>query len=402
MTEARKPTIRVTGELSPVLYSILPSGKAQARAFITLDSGEFRRFSKSAATEELALKLMLEEAERRSTGASGKLTGASTVAEACELWLSEKRRSQTVEVSTIETYQHSVRTVVLPACGGVTLREMDAGRCDRIIQLTLETRSQSAAKKLRGVLHQVFGLAIRHGAATHNPVRDVQRLPGAEKRESSLTTEQIIQIRVLLATWTRPYGPKPDGKKLEDAMDIMLGTSARVGETMALRRCDVDVESGTPSILIASTLTQTKTDGLKRKKTPKKSRQTRRLSIPDFTVAAIRRRLDLAGPEETAFLFATKTGAAYSVSNFERLMSGFKNDHINELQSMGIDTEEFSPHLFRRTAATTVEREFGISMASRMLGHANENITRNSYVVSAEDVDPRTAEAMNKFIGKRG
>jgi integrase len=184
-------------------------------------------------------------------------------------------------------------------------------------------------------------------------------------------------------------------------MDIMLGTSARIGETMALRRCDVDVDSDAPSILIASTLTQTTAEGLKRKDGPKKTRQIRRVAIPAFTATAIRRRLALAGPDGNDFLFATKTGAAYSVSNFERLIGSFKKDHVNELQDMGIDTEEFSPHLFRRTAATTIEREYGISMASRMLGHANENITRNAYVVSAEMVDPLTAAAMDLHFGQR-
>jgi len=397
MTE---PT-RKTGELGPVTYDRLPSGRIRARARITLDSGEERRVSKSATTEELALTLIIEESSKLSTGAVADLTPRSTVAEACELWLKEKRRSQTVTVSTMETYEASVRTVVLPACGAVTLGEMTAGRCDRIIQRVLETRSPSAAKKLRGILRMVLGLAIRHGALTSNPVREVQRLPGTVKRESSLTTEQIVGIRVLLANWTRPYGPRPDSKRLEDGMDIMLGTSARVGETMSLRRCDVDIDSDAPSILIASTLTQTKAEGLKRKNSPKKSRQTRRVSIPAFTVAAIRRRLDEAGPDGTAFLFATKSGAAYSVSNFERLIRSFREDHLDELRKMGVDIEEFTPHLFRRTAATTIERGYGISMASRMLGHASENITRNSYVVSAEAVDPRTAAAMDKFVGKR-
>jgi integrase len=163
----------------------------------------------------------------------------------------------------------------------------------------------------------------------------------------------------------------------------------------------VDIDSDRPSILIASTLTQTKAEGLVRKKSPKKQRQVRRVAIPAFTVVAIRRRLALAGPDGNDFLFATKTGAAYSVSNFERLIRSFREDHLEELQTMGVDTEEFTPHLFRRTAATTVERTYGISLASRMLGHANENITRNSYVVSAEMVDPLTAVAMDLHFGQR-
>jgi hypothetical protein len=76
MNKTRKPIVRVPRELSEVFYALLPSERVQARASIELDSSKYKRFSKSALIGGLALKLLLEEAERRSTGASGKLKGA--------------------------------------------------------------------------------------------------------------------------------------------------------------------------------------------------------------------------------------------------------------------------------------------------------------------------------------
>jgi hypothetical protein len=43
-----------------------------------------------------------------------------------------------------------------------------------------------------------------------------------------------------------------------------------------------------------------------------------------------------------------------------------------------------------------IERAAGITLASRLLGHANEQITRGSYVVTAEQVDPVTAEILDE------
>lgn len=61
--------------------------------------------------------------------------------------------------------------------------------------------------------------------------------------------------------------------------------------------------------------------------------------------------------------------------------------------------DEYSTHIYRRTTATLVERAAGLTLASRLLGHANEQITRASYVVSAEEVDPVTVEILDELLG---
>ena len=64
-----------------------------------------------------------------------------------------------------------------------------------------------------------------------------------------------------------------------------MGTSARIGEVLALRRCDVDVTANPPTVLIAGTITQTRAEGIRRKPAPKRTRQKRRIALPSFTAA---------------------------------------------------------------------------------------------------------------------
>ena len=97
-------------------------------------------------------------------------------------------------------------------------------------------------------------------------------------------------------------------------------------------------------------------------------------------------------------MFATKSAQPYSISNYERLLRTFVKENEGAIRNAGIVFEEFSSHLFRRTAATLVERAGGISMASRLLGHASEAITRANYVVTAEMVDPMTATILNAAV----
>ena len=219
-----------------------------------------------------------------------------------------------------------------------------------------------------------------------------------------MTPEQLLLVQRLIRTWRKGSGcgPRPNVSTLENAMWIMVGTSVRVGEVLALRRCDVDVASSPPSALVDATIKQTKKNGLYRKPSPKRTRQKRRIALPSFTAAAVRSQLARTGRGAEAYLFATKSGKPLSVSNYERLLRTFIDDNKAALEAAGIETEQFSTHIFRRSTATLVEAVAGITLASRLLGHANEQITRASYVVSAELVDPVTAdiidEAFSEFL----
>jgi integrase len=251
------------------------------------------------------------------------------------------------------------------------------------------------------VLSQVCLTGIEHGVIGFNPVRDARSLPLPPKKESVLTASQLQVIRYLIAEWRTGndhHGPRPNVGLLENVMWIMVGTSARIGEVLALRRCDVDVTTNPATALIAGTMTQTKAEGLRRKPAPKRTRQKRRVALPSFSAAAVRIQLACAAQAREAFLFATNSGRPLSVSNYERLLRTFVDDNEEALRRARVDVTQFTTHIFRRTAATLVESAAGITLASRLLGHANEQVTRASYVVTAEMVDPITARIMDEAL----
>ena len=224
------------------------------------------------------------------------------------------------------------------------------------------------------MLSLICGFAVRDDAILTNPVRDISRLPAPPKNTSVLTPEQIDGIRELMARWREAegMGPRPNWRTLIDGMDIMLGTSARVGECIGLRRRDVDMMTAPPTILIDGTIVQNRVQDIVRKEAPKQARQRRRVALPALAADAVRRRLALAGPGPEALLFPTKTGRPMSVSNYERLLRSFIEDNDTLLRALGVEVEHYSTHLYRRTVATLVERAAGLTIASRLLGHANE------------------------------
>jgi integrase len=390
------------GELGTIRTTVLANGRVQANARMRDESGALCRLKTVGDTKENAIRALNEQADTIRYGTFGpQLSARSTVAEACTVFLDDKRRSGTVEVSTVETYESSITHVLVPECGQLLLTDLTVLRTNRILQRIRENRSLSAARKARSVLSQVCLTGIEHGVLAFNPVRDTRPLPLPPKKESVLTPQQLGVIRGLIRAWRTgsKHGPRPNAGVLENVMWIMVGTSARIGEVLALRRCDVDVTSNPPTVLIAGTITQTKAEGLRRKPAPKRTRQKRRVAMPSFTAAAIRRQLTDAGRDGEAYLFQTKTGRPLSVSNYERLLRTFIDDNEEALRQAGVDVGQFSTHIFRRTAATLIESVAGITLASRLLGHANEQVTRASYVVTAEMVDPVTAKIMDDALG---
>jgi integrase len=392
------------GELGDIRLTRLANGAWRARARTRDDAGELHQLRAVADTEEEACAEITRRATALSSSGYIGLTASDTVADACMAWLAQVRvRAQAgaLSFSTYESYEQTARLLLVPRCGGIALGALTVGRCDRIIQAAFLEQSLSAARRMRSVLGLVCGYAVRDDAIPFNPVRDVQRLPLPEKKTTVLTPPQIVAIRELMEHWREDsgMGPRPNYRALIDGMDIMLGTSARVGECIGLRRCDVDMTTNPPTLLIDGTITQTRELGVRRKNAPKRTRQRRRIALPSMAAAAVRRRLALAEHGAEALLFPTAAGSPMSVSNYERLLRSFVDDNRDALTAIGVDPDRYSTHIYRRTVATLVEQAAGITLASRLLGHANEQITRASYVVSAEQVDPITVDILDAVLG---
>src|SRR5699024_9440867 len=106
----------------------------------------------------------------------------------------------------------------------------------------------------------------------------------------AFTPEEITAIRATIAYWEAGRdvsGPKPDGQ-LGAIIEVMLGTSARIGEVLAIRRRDIDLS--VPSVRIPGTIISPKVNR-------QRGRITRRPRDHDarFSFRASRRRLYSGG-----------------------------------------------------------------------------------------------------------
>lgn len=384
------------GTFGDISFIKATGGRFRARTRFRDHDGTVRRVSATGASRREAernLKKCL--ADRSWYRSSGELTADSSFEKLVEVWLADLDLEGKLAPSTRALYGRNMRHIVIPAFESYALREITVSKVDRFIKHLAATQSYSAAKQARTVLSLAFGLAVRYDALERNPVRDTARLRKPPSQAMALTEAQIEAIRRAVRAWRRApglVGPPPDGQ-LEQIIEVMLGTSARIGEVLAIRKCEVDATSSPATVRIAGTIVSPAGKPTHRQPHPKTQKSTRTIAVPSFTAAVLRERLVRIATEEAEHLmFFTRNGTPLTTNNIRRRLRSV-------LEAAGI--EGVTPHSFRRTVATVIDRAGGADLAAELLGHTSSKITKEHYIEPDEAVDPVTAQILEALAPKQ-
>ncbi len=357
--------------------------------------GKNRHVQVTANTRPAAerdLKKKLAERDLFHPGFSG-MTADSSFPSLVSYWLEDMDLEDRLSRTTRQLYERNMRTLVLPFFKEVTLREIGVARCDYFLK-QLAKLSYNRARQARVVLRLALGLAVRHEILPRNPMDHVSRLRRPTRTPDIYSWEEIMAIRTGISVWEqRPIkaGPRPDGQ-LGQIVELLLGTSARIGEVLAIRLSDLDLEAPIPAVRISGTIVSRKGEPTHRQDHPKTARSVRRIALPDFTLRAVRlrmARIRFAHPE--ALLFSTRVETPHTTNNIRRQLR-------EVMEQAGVP--DVTPHRFRRTAATAINEIGGLQLASELLGHSDPAITREYYVRRNETVNPATANYLEQAFGK--
>lgn len=384
------------GTFGDISFIKATGGQVRARTRYRDDDGKVRRVSATGATKreaERTLKKML--AERTSYRSTGELSPDSSFTALMDVWLADLDLEAKLAESTRALYERNMRQLVLPAFEGYALREITVSKVDRFLKGLAANKSYSMAKQARTVLSLALGLAVRYDAIPKNPVRETARLRKPASQTTALTAAQVEAIRTAVRSWRRGQGfsgPPPDGQ-LEQIIEVMLGTSARIGEVLAIRKCDVDVTSTPATVRISGTIVSPAGKPTQRQPHPKTQKSTRTVSVPSFTAEVLRARLAKIGAEASEnLIFFTRNGTPLTTNNVRRRLRAV-------MEEAGI--EGVTPHSFRRTVATVIDRAGGADLAAEMLGHSSTKITKEHYIEPDEAVNPVTAEILEVLAPRR-
>jgi integrase len=347
------------------------------------------RESRNAA--QAALKVDLA-ARLRSGGVGDSLNASSPFPMLAEAWMEDVMLDVDRSQGTKDTYQRELRVLVLPFFENFTIREVTVGRIELFLRQQ-RAKSYTRAKHSRTILGMILAFAVRREIIPRNPMKETSRMKKPPHTPKALTPDQIAAIRLAASEWRTEegrMGPRSDGQ-VRDIIEVMLGTATRIGEVLAIRQCDVDLDADPPRVNISGTLVVHNKAGVHRQEHPKTHESNRVIGMPPFAVEVIRRRLALLDPEDTEhLLFYSRVGTPLAPYNVRRTFREI-------LRNAGLEGLNITPHSFRRTGATLLANELGIRAAADMLGHTSTSTTKAHYAEPDRTVKSEPAEVMQRL-----
>jgi integrase len=376
-------------------------GGFRARVYVRDPDGRRREVSRwrdTKAGAERALRAAVKDRTVAGDG-DGDLGPDTRLEVVAERWLAQVLESDKA-TNTKDLYRKTVRKHVIPAVGGLRLREATVPRIDLALQTIRAASGHGTAKTTRSVLSGVLAMAVRLGALPANPVREASPIAAGEaKTIRALTVAEAERISDVPRSSQRAVD-----LDLPDLIDWCLGTGMRIGEACAIRESALDLEAGT--VEVNATVVRVRGVGLVVQERPKTAAGWRVLALPEDLVDMLRRRageLRLEGSPTVATMnrhgtirqardrvvFLSPLGKLRDPSNtladLREVLDAIDRPDGDEVGPFGWVTS----HVFRKTVATRLdEAQMTPRQIADVLGHSHPSMTQDVYmgrkVVSAE------------------
>lgn len=312
-----------------------------------------------------------------------------TVAEYLDNWL-DNVAAQDLGAKTLERYRGLAKNQIKPHLGTILLQKLTSRDVSGWVQ-GLRTEGKLSARSIRHA-HGVLRTALTYAAGP-----DQELLPRNVAVGITLPKLEGNKVQVIEETRIAETLSLLEGHSLFPIVAVAIGTGARRGEIAALRWSDLDLDKGT--VRIERALEQTK--GRIEPKAPKTKAGYRTLSLPAFSIEALRahRRKQLeirmalgAGPLPGEHpVFGDVEGNwpnPYSIS--DRWRDAVKN--------RGLPKVVF--HSLRHThASALIAAGLDVVSVSKRLGHASPTITLSVYAHMFANKDDEAAAAIDAALG---
>lgn len=343
---------------------------------IDFSTGEPKRISRYASTQEEAVKLLHELSYLRDT--SPKNFESVTLGE----WLTfclEVYMKNSLKQSTYLGYESYIRVHLKPALGDIQLRDLSSRLLQQYYNYKAETEglSPKTITNINLFLHKALSYAVTEGYIPSNPAASINLSRGNKPQIEILTRDE--QAQLIRASYQHRYGV---------FIRLVLFTGLRLGELLGLRWEDLDMKANLLHIRrTLNRLNKVKkptAPGEKRTEiviqTPKSQNSIR--SIP-LLPAVVQDLMNWRGVQRNDQIMAQDQyqDSGMIVTNpFGGFIEPrtFKDQYDQILTLAGL--RHFTFHALRHTfASRAMEQGMDAKTLSILLGHASVSFTMDTY-----------------------
>jgi integrase len=282
----------------------------------------------------------------------------------------------TLKFSSKKFYDNMVDTHLMPVFGDTQLRLITKDAVQSFLAAKAKNGSSwKTVKLIRTSFGGIIEAAVRDDFLTSNPVRKT-RLPrrAPEKEKVPIETEKVKELIGKLAEPSRSIAA------------LLATTGLRIGELLALRWRDVDLQNG--QLWVRQTVYEGHFDE------PKTKRSKRQLPLSSQTVE-IFSALQPKDAAPSALVFSARNGSPLSRRN---LLNRQLKPTCQALKLNGVNW-----HWFRHANATVLDSvgaRLGTTQA--LLGHSSSEITQGTYIHSIPaDARQAVQNVGEKLIGPK-
>lgn len=295
--------------------------------------------------------------------------GEITVGELLDQFLDSKRY---VNKNTYTNYMSYIKSIKVHQISYMKIRDVTIRDASQFALELSECYTMSTIHNIWGVLRQAFQIPFCDDVVTKNPFS----LPASkwltleDDSKTKILTIQEEQL-FLSALVTMYHGNLP----VYQLSVFLLHTGLRIGECFGLTWNDVDFEK--KIITVSKQLTRHISI-----ETPKSKSGIRIVPLDDVALQTLKEMKESYPPIDyevdgyTGFIFHSKTGdikrtVLYNLYN--RVVDKYN-------KSSDIQLPHIHPHMFRHTfCSRLVERKISPKALQYIMGHANTDITLNTY-----------------------
>ncbi len=364
------------------------NGRWEGRYTAGIDPATGKAMQKSVSAKTQAeCRERLRQAIRDSQGLVIDHTGDYTVAEWCRLWY-ETYSKPNLRFSTADSYKVILEKHIIPAIGGIKLRQLTAlhiqqmynhakeqGRVRRWEKTTDLSLANSTVRRIHMVLNSCLQQAVKERIIPYNPCESC-RVPKLEKKEMTIIPPEKVGAYLRAA---EEYGVLP-------IFYLELTSGLRRGELLGLQWSDLDPENQ----LITVNKQLSKINGELVLTTPKTQNSIRKVAVPKRTVELLIAEHE-KHPDSPLMFASPRTGSYWSPDAIGRV-------HKKLLAMAEIDSS-VRFHDLRHTFATlAMQSGVDVKTLASMLGHYSAGFTLDTYTHITHQMQQGAAEKIGGFM----
>lgn len=309
-------------------------------------------------------------------------------------WLWEYKK-QSLRPNTFTSYEQNIRVHIEPELGKITLKDLKPDKLQSFYNKKVEHISPATVKKLHQIIHGALQQAYKNQMVPKN-VSELVILPRMKKKE----------VKVFSKEEQQKFMDIIKGDRAELAFRLDLATGLRIGELLALRWCDIDLDNST--LKVNQSLNRVKFFDSKGNKSynldfgeVKTKSGNRIIPIPENIVNELKlhkAKQQEKESEETdesmdyKLVFCTSNGTPLEPRN---LMRSF----YRLTEKAGIMDANF--HCMRHTFATrALEAGINPKIVQEILGHSTISMTLDTYSHVMPDTKKDAASKLNSLFDR--